>query len=214
VFRATRCDCTFSVIVRAPSASKTFSSGRIDSGGSWSRLENGDRFERQAVGLEILGDDLLHGLGELRPFGIEGVQGLRGRDGAQGGHQLLLDQVLHRVGVAGDRAERGGGLFDCLLFLLDADVEDGLEVGAKEIRRDQRIRAGAVDLQLERPQRDRDDLMHHGHHDGAAVNDAAPAAHAGAHEGLIRRGLEKPSGSQARRARSGTSSSWPWRSTV
>ncbi len=150
---------------------------------------DGDRFQRQAVGLEVFGHDLLHGLGEFGPLGVQGVQRLRGGHRPQRRDQFLLDQVLHAAGVAQDGPQRGRRLLDRLFLFLHADVKHGLHVGAEKIGRDQGVRAGAVDLQLEGPQRDGDDLVDDGDHDRAAVDDAPPPAHARADEGLVGRGL-------------------------
>ena len=113
-----------------------------------------------------------------------------GRHGAQRIDELAFDQLAQRIRLHGALAERLGGRGDGVVRGLHADIELAQHVDAHAIARDQRLVAAARDLQPQRVHVDRDDLVHDGQHEGAAVHHHLLAGEAGAHEGALLGGAQ------------------------
>ena len=139
-------------------------------------------------------DDLLDRLSELSQLGVQVVQRLRGRDRPQSRNQLVLNQILHFSQVVGDLAQRRCGLFDRLLLLLNADVEDGLDFGAETIVGDQRVCPGPLHHQFEGAQRHPHDVVDDGDYQCPAIDHALAPAHTRADERLVGARLDVEAG--------------------
>ncbi len=125
-------------------------------------------------------------LGELLALPVEIHERLVGRDGAERVGELALDELADGVLVEVALAEGAGRRHHVLLDRLDLDEELGGHVRADLVARDQRVAGRALDRELDRSERDVEQLVEDGINDDAAADHHFVAARAGADERLVR----------------------------
>ena len=153
----------------------------------WSSLSQRNRFELEAVVLDVGADRVLHRLDEGRALFLEFLEVHGGGDRTKPVDEFRLDQFAQFGGVVGAIAERLRGERDRGGVGLDAEIEFGADIDAHAILGDQRIRATAGDLQPQRLQVDRGRGMENRQHEGAAVQNDFLPAETGADIGLVTR---------------------------
>ncbi len=146
-----------------------------------------DRFELEAVVLDVGADRFLHRFDEGRALLLQLFEVHGGGDRTQTVDEFGLDQLAQFACIVGAAAQRLRGERDRRGIGFDADVEFGADVDAHAILGDQRIRAAARDLEPQRLQVDRSRRVENRKHDRTAVEDDFLAAEAGADIGLVTR---------------------------
>src|SRR6185503_11521744 len=121
-----------------------------------------DVLEREAVLLELLAERGLDVLGELLALAVEVHERLVRGHGPERVGELALDQIADGVLVEVALAEGAGGGEDVLLDRLDLDVELGGDVGLDLVVGDERVPPRALDRELDRSERDAEELVEDG----------------------------------------------------
>ena len=144
--------------------------------------DDGDFFEREAVGVEALDHAPLHRLGEGVAVLVELAQGLGGREAAQRADDLGFEEVADLLGVEGALAEAARGGQQILFAPADVGVELRHHVDPDLVGGEHRLIARTADDELQGLQRDPGDLVEHRQDDRAAAQADLGAEVAGADE--------------------------------